>query len=130
MVSPDKRDCGARRVSASRWRLIRQLPTETTILGILGGAGGLLLAYWGLYGLLKLPQNFVDTKEAALGGRVLLFALAVSVITGWLFGLVPALQLARPDLQSFLKEGARGDAERSDGIACAAVLSWPGLRYR
>ena len=100
-------------LGASRWRLIRQLLTETTILGILGGAGGLLLAYWGLYGLLKLPQNFVDTKEATLDGRVLLFALAVSVITGWLFGLVPALQLAKPELQSFLKEGARGSGEGS-----------------
>ena len=100
-------------LGASRWRLIRQLLTETTILGILGGAGGLLLAYWGLYGLLKLPQNFVDTKEATLDGRVLLFALAVSVITGWLFGLVPALQLAKPELHSFLKEGARGSGEGS-----------------
>ncbi|MEK6281438.1 MAG: ABC transporter permease [Acidobacteriota bacterium] len=100
-------------MGAGRWRLIRQLLTETTLIGLLGGVGGLLLAHWGLYALLKLPQNFVDAKEATLDTRVLLFALAVSVITGWLFGLIPALQLARPELQSFLKEGARGSGEGS-----------------
>ena len=98
-------------MGATRWRLIRQMLTETTLISVLGGVGGIFLAYWGLYGLLKLPQNFVNTEDATLDTRVLVFTLAVSVLTGWLFGLAPALQLARPDLQSFLKEGGRGSGE-------------------
>ena len=103
--------CSSAAMGASRWRLIRQLLTETTLISVAGGAGGIFLAYWGLYGLLRLPQNFVNAEEATLDLRVLLFALAVSVLTGWVFGLVPALQLARSDLQSFLKEGGRGSGE-------------------
>ncbi len=100
-------------LGAGRWRLIRQLLTETTLISVIGGIGGLLVAYWGLYALLKLPQNFVNAEEASLDGRVLLFALGVSLVTGWLFGLVPAFQLAKPELQSFLKEGGRGSGEGS-----------------
>jgi putative ABC transport system permease protein len=98
-------------LGASRWRLVRQLLTETTLLSLFGGIGGLLVAHWGLYGLLKLPQNFVSVADAKLDTRVLVFAIGVSLVTGWLFGLLPALQLARPQLQSFLKEGARGGGE-------------------
>jgi putative ABC transport system permease protein len=98
-------------LGASRWRLIRQMLTETTLISLAGGAGGVLLAHWGLFALLKLPQNFVRTEDASLDTRVLIFALALSVLTGWLFGLLPALQLAKPELQSFLKEGARGSGE-------------------
>jgi putative ABC transport system permease protein len=95
-------------LGASRWRLVRQLLTETTVLGLAGGLAGVLLAHWGLWGLLKLPQNFISVKDAIIDSRVFFFALAVSVVTGWLFGLVPALQLARTELQSGLKEGGRG----------------------
>jgi len=95
-------------LGASRWRLVRQLLTETTVLGLTGGLAGVLLAHWGLWGLLKLPQNFINVKDAAIDSRVFVFALAISVVTAWLFGLVPALQLARAELQSGLKEGSRG----------------------
>ncbi len=97
-------------MGASRWRLIRQLLTETTVISLIGGGAGILLATWGLYALLKLPQNFITAEQATLDTRVLLFALGISVLTGWLFGLAPALQLAKPELQSFLKEGSRGSA--------------------
>jgi putative ABC transport system permease protein len=98
-------------LGASRWRLIRQLLTETTLLSLLGGIGGVLLAQWGVHGLLKLPQNFVRGEEVRLDAKVLLFALAASILTGWLFGLAPALQLAKPDLHAMLKEGGRGSGE-------------------
>jgi len=98
-------------LGASRWRLIRELLTETTLISVIGGGLGVFLAYWGLYALLKLPQNFVNTQDANLDMRVLLFALVISVVTGWLFGLAPAVQFARPDLQSVLREGGRGGGE-------------------
>ncbi|HEX8077219.1 MAG TPA: ADOP family duplicated permease, partial [Chthoniobacterales bacterium] len=95
-------------LGASRWRLIRQLLTETTVLGLAGGIAGVLLAHWGLWGLLKLPQNFVSAQEASIDSRVLFFALGLAIVTGWLFGLIPAFQLARAELQNGLKEGGRG----------------------
>ncbi|MEY2561784.1 MAG: hypothetical protein QOG51_2199 [Verrucomicrobiota bacterium] len=95
-------------LGASRWRLVRQLLTETTVLGLAGGIAGVLLAHWGLWGLLKLPQNFVSAQDANIDTRILFFALGISVITGWLFGLVPALHVARSEVNTGLKEGGRG----------------------
>ena len=116
-------------LGASRWRLIREMLTETTLISVIGGTLGVFIAYWGLYGLLKLPQNFVDTHDANLDLRVLLFAMAISVVTGWLFGLAPALQFIRPDLQSFLKEGGRGsgDAARWNRVRSGFVVAQVAL---
>lgn len=129
-------------LGASRWRLIRQLLTETTLLGLMGGICGILLSQWALYALLKLPQNFVRVEDVRLDARVLLFGLSASVITGWLFGLAPTLQLARPELHSMIKEGGRGSGESAKwnrvraGFVVAQValslllLVGSGLLYR
>ena len=90
-------------------RILRQLLTESFILALLGGCAGVLLAYWGIDLLLALaPANLPRLKEIGIDGRVLGFSLLVSLATGLLFGLAPALQLFRADANETLKEGSRG----------------------
>ena len=93
-------------LGASRGRIVRQLLVESLMLSLLGGAAGLLVAAWTADLLLRaLPfERAVATLSSTPDARVLLFALAVSVITGVLFGLVPAWQTARPQLVTALKE--------------------------
>jgi putative ABC transport system permease protein len=98
-------------LGAGKWRLIRQLLTEASLLGLAGGGVGLLLAQWGLEALQRLPQNFIRGEDAHVDTSVLLFTLAVAVLTGLLFGLAPAIQLARPELSAMLKEGGRSGGE-------------------
>jgi putative ABC transport system permease protein len=98
-------------LGAGKWRLIRQLLTEASLLSLAGGGLGLLIAQWGLEALRRLPQNFVSGEDVRIDTRVLLFTLAVAVVTGWLFGLAPAIQLARPELNTMLKDGGRSGGE-------------------
>jgi putative ABC transport system permease protein len=96
-------------VGAGRSRVVRQLLTESILLALAGGGLGLLLATWGLQAALRvLPEALPRVQEVHLDSHVLLFTVAVSLLTGILFGLAPALRGSTADIQATLKEGGRG----------------------
>jgi putative ABC transport system permease protein len=99
-------------LGASRWRIVRQLLVESLLLACMGGALGLLLAWWGIDVLVALsPTGTPRLDEIRLDGTVLGFTLFISLATGVLFGLVPALESSRPNLNEVMKEGGRGSTE-------------------
>ncbi len=92
-------------LGASRFRIIRQALTESLMLSMMGGAGGLLLAYWSIPALLSLkPATIPVSIEAPLDWRVFAFAFVASILTGLAFGVVPALSSTRRDLLPALKD--------------------------
>lgn len=96
-------------LGASRWRVMRQLLTESLVLAVAGGGLGLLIAQWGVELILAFSADSIPrTSEIGLDNRVLVFTIAVSMLTGIIFGLAPALQASRTDVQEALKETSRG----------------------
>ena len=94
-------------LGASRWRLLRQMLTESTLLALLGGGGGVLLAYWAVKGLIALnPPDVPRLEQVNLDVRALAFTLVTTLVTGIVFGLTPSLHSSNPDLNNALKEGA------------------------
>jgi putative ABC transport system permease protein len=99
-------------LGAGRWRLVRQLLAESVTLAVAGGMAGLLLAAWGVNVITRLIPTgagggILAVAAPEVDGNVLFFALAVSVLTGILFGLAPAVTITRSDLAEGLKEGAQ-----------------------
>ena len=96
-------------LGASFRRLLRQLLTESLLLALAGGALGLLLAWWCTETVFEvLPRGLPHADAVGLDGRVLLFTAGISIVTGVLAGLAPAVKAARPNLHDALKEGGRG----------------------
>jgi predicted permease len=114
-------------LGASPGRVIRQLLTESVMLGIAGGGIGLLLAKWGTGVVLAaLPESLPRTEEIGIDGHVLAYTLGVSILTGIVFGLVPALKTMRRDMHDTLKEGGRGSSgarHRTQSVFVAAEMA-------
>src|SRR5437870_13595328 len=107
------------RLGAGRVRIARQLITESLVLALLSGAIGVLLAVWGERALVVLaPTDVPRLSETSVDARVLAFTFVVSVLASLLFGLAPALQVWRVDLNKSLKQGTTGAAR---GLVVAEI---------
>ncbi len=97
-----------RALGASRARLVRQLLTESTLLAVAGGAAGLLVAVWGVDSLVQLmPAELPRLHAVSVNGAILAFTALLSLVTGVLFGLAPAIQGSGADLHQVMRESAR-----------------------
>ena len=101
-------------LGAGRFRILRQMLTESLILSVVGGCLGLFIAFWGIGALVSVaPESLPRMDEVGVNVAVLIFTSVVSVISGIAFGLVPALHSSKVDLQSSLKEGGRATTASS-----------------
>jgi len=111
-------------LGAGRWRLVRQLLCESILLASIGGATGLLFAQGGLRLIVALAQGGLPrAAEIGLDARVLLLSGTLALLSGILFGLLPAWQASRPDLQGTLKEAARGTTGGRVGLRHGLVVA-------
>jgi putative ABC transport system permease protein len=116
-------------LGATRWRVVRQLLTESIMLSLVGGSAGLVVAYLGVPALVSvLPQSQLNAmpflKSLRIDSSILIFSFALSFVTGLLFGLAPALQSSRLDLNEALKEGGRNaSAGSGQRLRSALVVS-------
>ncbi|HEX4947024.1 MAG TPA: ABC transporter permease, partial [Blastocatellia bacterium] len=113
-------------LGATRGTVIRQLLTESVMLSVLGGSAGLVLAWWGTEALIRLsPPELADLQAVQISLPVLLFTFVIALLTGIIFGLVPAVEAARVDLNETLKEGGKnpGSTSRSHRLRNVFVVA-------
>jgi len=116
-------------LGAGRRRIVRQLLSESVLVSLLGGVAGLLIGVWMKDGLLALaPEGVPRLSEVRLDSVVLIFTLCISVLTGLLFGLLPAWHASRSDLHTTLKEGGRSTGGSSrEGMRKILLVAEVGL---
>jgi predicted permease len=128
-------------IGAGRGRVVRQLLTESVVLALAGGLAGLAIARWGTQAVLAaVPGGLPRMENIGVDGWVLAFTLGVSLLTGIVFGLAPALQVSATDLHETLKEGSRGSTAGhrrlrdllvvSEVAAALVLLAGAGLMLR
>jgi len=114
-------------LGAGRWRLLRQSLTESLLLALAGGGLGLLVASWGTHAAIAvLPTTLPRSTEVGLDLRVVIFTVAISLFTGILAGLAPALKTSSAGLSETLKEGGRGSSSvrgRAQGVMVAVEIA-------